>query len=97
MRELGPPWIALCAGFEGEFGLDDAIVAGALAEALGEPSPFISLHQSVRGDMAGALLGSQAGQELRKIGLQDDVPCCAERDSLAVMPMLGNDGLLRGV
>jgi len=95
LRALGPPWIVLCAGFEGDFGLDDAIVAGALAEALDEPEPFSALYRSVRGDLAAALLGSQAGQELVKIGLQDDVPFCAERDSLAVVPMLGNDGVLR--
>jgi 2-phosphosulfolactate phosphatase len=95
LRALGPPWIVLCAGFEGDFGLDDAIVAGALAEALDEPDTFSALYRSVRGDLAAALLGSHAGQELVKIGLQDDVPFCAERDSLAVVPMLGTDGVLR--
>jgi 2-phosphosulfolactate phosphatase len=28
MRKAGPPWMILCAGFEGHFGIDDAIVAG---------------------------------------------------------------------
>ncbi len=96
LRALGPPWIVLCAGFEGDFGLDDAIVAGALAEALDQPSPFTALYRSVRHELAATLLGSQAGQELAKIGLQDDVPFCAERDSLAVVPLLGADGVLRG-
>jgi 2-phosphosulfolactate phosphatase len=96
LRALGPPWIVVCAGFEGDFGLDDAIVAGALAETLGEPSPFAALYHSVRSDLVGALLGSQAGQELVKIGLQDDVPYCAERDRFALVPMLGEDGVLRG-
>ena len=95
LRALGPPWIVLCAGFEGAFGLDDAIVAGALADALDEPNPFGALYRSVRGDLAAALLGSHAGQELVKIGLQDDVPFCAERDSLAAVPLLGADGVLR--
>ncbi len=95
LRQLGPPWIILCAGFEGHFGLDDAVVAGALAEALGEESSFRSLFQSVRHDLATMLLGSQAGQELRKIGLQDDIPFCAAIDSLDVVPMLGTDGVLR--
>lgn len=95
LRVLGPPWIVVCAGFEGSFGLDDAIVAGALAEALGEPSPFAALYHSVRGDLVGTLLGSQAGRELVKIGLQDDVPFCAERDRFALVPTLGEDGVLR--
>jgi 2-phosphosulfolactate phosphatase len=96
LRTLGPPWIILCAGFEGDFGLDDAIVAGALAEALDEPSPFTALYRSVRHDLAATLLGSQAGQELVKIGLQDDVPFCAELDRFALVPVLGEDGVLRG-
>jgi 2-phosphosulfolactate phosphatase len=95
LRALGPPWIILCAGFEGEFGLDDAVVAGSLAEALGEESAFRSLYHSVRHDLAATLLGSQAGQELLKIGLQDDVPLCATVDSLAVVPTLDPTGLLR--
>jgi 2-phosphosulfolactate phosphatase len=85
----------LCAGFEGDFGLDDAIVAGALAEALDEPSPFSALYHSVRRDLGATLLGSQAGQELVKIGLQDDVPFCAELNRFGFVPVLGPDGVLR--
>jgi phosphosulfolactate phosphohydrolase-like enzyme len=77
--------------------MDDAIVAGALAEALDERSAFIALYRSVQRDLAAALLGSQAGQELAKIGLQDDVPFCAERDRFALVPMLGEDGVLRAL
>jgi 2-phosphosulfolactate phosphatase len=97
LRALGPPWIVLCAGFEGDFGLDDAIVAGALAEALDEPSPFTALYRSVRGDLAATLLGSNAGRELVKIGLQDDVPFCAERDRFMLVPLLDANGVLRAV
>lgn len=95
LRALGSPWILICAGFEGDFGMDDAIVAGALAETLGEWSPFNALYRSVRNDLAATLLASQAGQELVKIGLQDDVPFCAQRDRFAIVPMLGEDGVLR--
>jgi phosphosulfolactate phosphohydrolase-like enzyme len=70
-------------------------VAGALADALDEPSPFTALYRSVRQDLGATLLQSYAGQELVKIGLQDDVPFCAERDRFAVVPILGDDGVLR--
>ena len=53
------------------------------------------MARQVHGDLAATLLGSHAGQELVKIGLQDDVPFCAERDTLAVVPQLGIDGVLR--
>jgi len=95
LKELGPPWLVLCAGFEGDFGMDDAIVAGALAEALGQDHPFVSLYDSVRKERAAALLGSCAGQELVKAGLADDVPVCAELNRFPLVPVLGSDGVLR--
>jgi 2-phosphosulfolactate phosphatase len=95
LREIGPPWMILCAGFEGGFGLDDAIVAGALAEALGRDHALVSLYHSVRHDLAGTLLGCNAGQELVKVGLGDDVPFCAELNRFALVPTLDAEGLLR--
>ena len=96
LRELGPPWLILCAGHEGGFGVDDAIVAGALAEALGQDHALVSLYHSVRRDLAESLLGSLAGQELVKVGMADDVPFCAELNQFALVPMLDGDGVLRG-
>jgi len=96
LRELGPPWIIVCAGFEGQFGYDDAIVAGALAEALEQDHVMVSLYRSVRRDLAGALLRSNAGQELMKMGLAKDVPFCAQVDLFSIVPMLGEDGVLMG-
>ncbi len=95
LREWGPPWIVLCAGHEGDFGLDDAIVAGALAEALDEPSAFVALYRSVRGELPSAFMQSLAGQELVRIGLGDDVPFCAEMDRLSIVPTLDAEGVLR--
>jgi 2-phosphosulfolactate phosphatase len=95
LRQAGPPWIILCAGYEGEFGLDDTIVAGALAEARGQDHAVIELYHSVRHDLTATLRGCLAGQELLKVGLQDDIPVCAELDRLALAPALDSDGVLR--
>ncbi len=35
LQELGPPWIVLCAGCNGHFGVDDAIVAGCAGRGAG--------------------------------------------------------------
>jgi 2-phosphosulfolactate phosphatase len=97
LREIGPPWIILCAGCNGEFGVDDAIVAGALAEALGhEDDPFAFLYRSVRGDLKETLMGSDAGRELIKVGLEKDIPFCAQRSVFPIVPTLDADGVLRG-
>jgi 2-phosphosulfolactate phosphatase len=96
LRELGPPWIILCAGCDGEFGVDDGLVAGALAEALGQEHVMAALYRSVRGDVAETLLGSAAGRELRRVGLEKDVPFCAQLNVFSIVPTLGADGMLRG-
>ena len=95
LRELGPPWLIVCAGYEGQFGLDDAIVAGALAEALDQDHVLVSLYRSVRNDLSATLMGGNAGQELLKIGLEKDVPFCAQLDLFPLVPTLGGDGILR--
>jgi 2-phosphosulfolactate phosphatase len=96
LREIGPPWIIVCAGCEGEFGVDDAIVAGALAEALDQEHALVSLYHSVRRDLTETLLASAAGRELRKVGMEKDVPFCAQLNLFSTVPTLGEDGVLRG-
>ena len=96
LREIGPPWIIVCAGRDGEFGVDDAIVAGALAEALDQEHALVSLYRSVRRDLAETLLGSAAGRELVKVGLEKDIPFCAQLNLFSIVPTLGADGVLRG-
>jgi len=96
LKELGPPWIVLCAGCNGGFGLDDAVVAGALADALEQDNALESLYRSVRSDLAGTLLRSAAGQELVKVGLEKDIPFCAQRDLFSIVPTLSQDGVLLG-
>ena len=95
LREVGPPWILVCAGCNGEFGVDDAIVAGALAEALDQDHYLVSLWRSVRRELTEALVGSEAGRELRKVGLEKDIPFCAQLNKYAIVPVLGADGRLR--
>jgi 2-phosphosulfolactate phosphatase len=94
MRELGPPWIIVCAGYEGDFGLDDAVVAGALAEALGEEHALTALYRSVKKELTATFLACSAGQELVKVGLGEDIPICAELNRFSLVPTLDAEGLL---
>ena len=96
LRELRPPWLVVCAGCNGFFGVDDAIVAGALAEALGQEHFLISLYHSVRRDLTETLRGCAAGRELLKVGMEKDIPFCAQRNLFPIVPTLGEDGVLRG-
>jgi 2-phosphosulfolactate phosphatase len=94
LRELGPPWIIVCAGCDGEFGVDDALVAGALAEALEQDHALVHLYRSVRRNLGETLLGSSAGRELVKVGLEKDVPFCAQLNLFPIVPTLDGDGVL---
>ena len=96
LRKIGPPWLIVCAGCDGAFGVDDAAVAGALAEALDQDNALVSLYCSVRRDLTSLLLDSAAGRELRKVGLEKDIPFCAALDRFSIVPVLGTDGVLRG-
>ncbi|HEY0341988.1 MAG TPA: 2-phosphosulfolactate phosphatase [Steroidobacteraceae bacterium] len=95
LRELGPPWLIVCAGCNGEFGFDDAAVAGALAEALGVDDPLVPLYRSVKNRLTETLLGSTAGRELIKVGMEKDVPFCARLDLFSIVPTLDGEGVLR--
>jgi 2-phosphosulfolactate phosphatase len=96
LRKLGPPWIVVCAGCNGGFGVDDALVAGGLAEALGQDHAFVSLFRFARTRLTETLAGSDAGRELLRVGLEKDIPFCARQDWLDIVPVLGADGILRG-
>ena len=95
LQELRPPWLVVCAGCNGFFGVDDAIVAGALAEALEQDHAFVHLYRSVKKDLAATLLNSEAGRELQRVGLAKDVPFCAQVSKLSVVPTLDENGVLR--
>ncbi len=95
LRKIGPPWMILCAGCNGDFGVDDAAVAGALAEALDQDHALVHLYRSVQEELTATLRGSDAGRELLKVGLQKDIPFCATLDGFSIVPVLGADGILR--
>jgi 2-phosphosulfolactate phosphatase len=80
----------LCAGVEGTFAVDDAYVAGVLAGLLGgEPddgaSAMIRLAGTFSSDEEG-IGGGQSADNIRRVGLDDDIPWCAQRSLLDVVP-----------
>ena len=82
--------VVLCAGVAGEFALDDAYVAGLIAEALdGDASD--SAAAAVRlahtwPDAEQALGASRSAANLRDAGLGADVAWCARESVLDVVP-----------
>ncbi|TFU26774.1 2-phosphosulfolactate phosphatase [Thermus tengchongensis] len=96
-RELATEEVAiLCAGKEGRVGLDDLYTAGVLAEYLGllgevEPEDGARIALSMKRayqDPLEALSLSAAAQALKAVGLEADVPFCAQVARSAVVPLL---------
>jgi 2-phosphosulfolactate phosphatase len=82
----------LCAGVAGEFALDDAYVAGRIAESIGARGTdaaiaAVRLAQSF-GSAEEALAASTSAANLRRAGLDDDVGWCARENVLNVVPRL---------
>lgn len=80
----------LCAGVERRFALDDAYVAGRIAAALGgEPddAAIAAMHLAASFPSAEAGIGGgTSADNIRRAGLDDDVPFCARESVLDVVP-----------
>jgi 2-phosphosulfolactate phosphatase len=91
VRASGAPDVALlCAGVEGAFAIDDAYVAGVLAAALGGEHDDAAVAAT---RLAGAFASDEEGigggasaANIRRVGLDDDIPWCACRSALEVVP-----------
>ena len=80
----------LCAGVAGELALDDAYVAGRIAEALdGEATDSAAAAIRLADTWNGAeeaLASSLSAANLRRAGLEEDVAWCARESVLDVVP-----------
>jgi phosphosulfolactate phosphohydrolase-like enzyme len=98
VRASGAPDVALlCAGVEGAFAIDDAYVAGVLAGALGgEPDDAAVAATRLAGAFASdedGIGGGASAANIRRVALDDDIPWCARRSVLAVVPrVVGRTG-----
>ena len=92
--------LVLCAGREGEFGLDDAYTAGRLLlGVLGGKKPKEGLNDAAQVclDLARRystwmrpLLAARAGRELVRLGFRDDVVLAATQDCYPLLPQFAN-------
>jgi 2-phosphosulfolactate phosphatase len=93
-QDLGEDVAVFCAGVKGAFALDDAYVAGRIAEALhGERSDAAEAAVRLAGSYPTAeeaFRASRSGRNLINHGpeLEADIPYCAQESVLAVVPRL---------
>jgi 2-phosphosulfolactate phosphatase len=103
-------WI-VGSGWEGDYSLEDSLAAGAVAAALQERDQegqlglrygndemvaALALWQQWSQDPEGCLRTASHGQRLMGLGDHDaDFACCAAVDSLDIVPMQAEAGVLR--
>jgi 2-phosphosulfolactate phosphatase len=80
----------LCAGVEGAFAIDDAYVAGRIATSLGgegDDAAVAARRLAAAFPTAEAGIGGGASAEnIRRAGLDDDIPFCARESVLDLVP-----------
>jgi 2-phosphosulfolactate phosphatase len=97
----------VCAGEEGgnAFAAEDALGAGAIVDAIVDPSrrwptalqltnetqAALEYYRAQRGREAAALQETAHGRDLLALGLGQDLAFCARRDRLAAVPRLQRD------
>jgi len=99
--------LVVCAGWKGQFCLEDTLLGGALAERLlphgcdiSQSDAALAAHelwQNARADLPGYLLQSAAVRRLRALEANDDFVFCTKIDSYPeVLPLWDGTKLVRG-
>jgi 2-phosphosulfolactate phosphatase len=93
--------VIVCAGWKGQFNLEDTLFAGALCQELQAEFELVSdaaraarqLYHCNQNDLLGAVSGSSHVQRLRNLNIIEDVAFCLTIDKYALVPLL-KDGRL---
>jgi 2-phosphosulfolactate phosphatase len=100
-------WI-VGSGWEGSFSLEDTACAGAVVDgavkegersleevaANDEAIAAVSLYRHFQGDLLSLFKHAIHGQRLIKLNLQDDLDYCAQTDTLDILPIQTEQGVL---
>lgn len=97
----GKDVLVVCAGWKGNFNLEDTLFAGALAEHLPTFVPANDatlaaqhLYRLAKNDMVGFLSNSSHVQRLKNLDIVQDVAYCLQEDIYEVVPVLEGDYLV---
>jgi 2-phosphosulfolactate phosphatase len=94
--------LVVCAGWKGNFNLEDTLFAGGLADRLEGSFSFandatlaaLHLYRLAQADMLGFLSGSSHVQRLRNLDITRDIAFCLQEDQYEVVPVLQEECLV---
>ncbi|AKD03408.1 2-phosphosulfolactate phosphatase [Pontibacter korlensis] len=102
LAELGLDVLVVCAGWKGQFNLEDTLFAGALAERLQDTFSSESdstlaasyLYQTAKTDIVSFLRQSSHVRRLEHLEIHKDIEFCLRHDVYDVLPVWRHDRLL---
>jgi 2-phosphosulfolactate phosphatase len=105
LAEVKIPIIILCSGKLGQFALEDAVCAGNIVHALRQSAGInyeltdgagaaLLLYRHFQDSILQMIKESDHGRYLASIGMQHDLPVCAEINRIPVLPVY-HDGKIR--
>jgi 2-phosphosulfolactate phosphatase len=101
LEEEAKDVLVVCAGWKGNFNLEDTLFAGALADRLPTFMPANDatlaaqhLYRLAKNDMVSFLANSSHVQRLKNLDIVQDVAYCLQEDIYDVVPVLQGDFLM---
>ncbi len=103
LQEESKDTIIHCAGWKGNYSLEDTLFAGALIEkllpafSLGDDASFSALNNytSCKGNLLETILGSAHAKRLEKFDIRKDIELCCTIDKYDTIPYLKNGVLIK--
>ncbi len=103
LHEESKDVIIHCAGWKGNYSLEDTLFAGALIEkllpafSLGDDASFSALnnYSSCKGNLLETILGSAHAKRLEKFDIRKDIELCCTIDKYETIPYLKNGVLIK--
>lgn len=94
----GKDIVIICSGRENQFSLEDTVCAGMLVDKISQQVSGVALNDAARmacilnkryeHSLEEMLRESDHGQYLETVGFSDDIPFCAQIDTLTSVPLL---------
>jgi 2-phosphosulfolactate phosphatase len=88
-RAVSQDCVIVCAGFQGQFALDDAYCAGRIVELLGGEVTDAAKASAILARSFPTAHEALLARTYGPPGLEDDIKFCAQEDAVDVVPRLG--------
>ena len=93
--------VVVCAGWKGNFNLEDTLFAGALAHKLQEDFHIVqdatiaalAMYETNKNDLLAFVSKSQHVKRLAGLGISKDIEFCLSFDKFDVVPVFAHDRL----